>query len=729
MKNNKIIGIFLVVFIWTIMYAGEISGRSSIYCCDNLLITIPSKIFLVREILAGRFPLWNPYIFSGTPFLADINLGLLYPANILFLFADPFRGLTLVAVFHILFLGLGAYAVLFHATKDFPSALFGAIAGFGAGAVGVYMGNIQILLPAAWLPWIVLFIIRWMESGNRMWYVLAVLSGVFQIFSGHPQLTYYSNLCIGVLIIYTSRDKVKNILLYYVPVLMLSAVQLMPSIELALRSTRPASDYTYATFGSLHPLSLPSIVLPAFTGSADSGTRWYDSASRYGYTGILPILLSVALVFFRKKYRWPVFLAILFLLLAMGKYTPLYGIFYRIVPGLGMFRVPSHFLYLYTLFIAASGALGMKYLKDMHLIRVANIFGILYAVLWLILKWGQLHVTDLYHIILSDNTLEREFGGLIARGVFGKYLQSLVDNAFFYTIILFGTAIVYLLKIPRTYKRILLIALLCFDLFVYAKNDVVTASPEKTRAIFATVLKSSRSIGYSDSNSRIYTRQGTFPYPADLPGKGEPYPEALWAARIMRPNLNMIAGLSSIDGYASLVEKTYREYWEPTREPAGVRIPDDLSRVGEAGAGYVIDGYRQYDTWLKKGAVPLADSGGVIVFTLPLSTPRVFIQGADGTQRNVQYDDKNSSSMMVYGDFVEGDRVVVLDSFYPGWWAFVDGKHQEIEPYQNTFRMAAVPQGIHTVEFVYRPYSVYGGILISSIGCIVLLLLAYKRYT
>jgi uncharacterized membrane protein YfhO len=64
---------------------------------------------------------------------------------------------------------------------------------------------------------------------------------------------------------------------------------------------------------------------------------------------------------------------------------------------------------------------------------------------------------------------------------------------------------------------------------------------------------------------------------------------------------------------------------------------------------------------------------------------------------------------------------VLLDTYYPGWRAEVDGRRTPIRAANAAFRAVAVPAGRHRVRFTYRPASVLAGGLVSAAAVLVLL--------
>ncbi len=71
-----------------------------------------------------------------------------------------------------------------------------------------------------------------------------------------------------------------------------------------------------------------------------------------------------------------------------------------------------------------------------------------------------------------------------------------------------------------------------------------------------------------------------------------------------------------------------------------------------------------------------------------------------------------------------GGRVVLRDTYYPGWRATVDGRPVPIAPTDVAFRSIPVPAGRHHVEFRYAPSSVRRGLVLSGLAWAGILVLA-----
>src|SRR5512137_1126901 len=71
-----ILALLTVLFFWPVFFAGYWLPRGG---GDLVSFLWPQYAFAGEAIRSGSIPLWNPYLYSGAPFLADNQSGVLYP--------------------------------------------------------------------------------------------------------------------------------------------------------------------------------------------------------------------------------------------------------------------------------------------------------------------------------------------------------------------------------------------------------------------------------------------------------------------------------------------------------------------------------------------------------------------------------------------------------------------------------------------------------------------------
>ncbi len=387
--------IILFIVLIAIFFYRELFLNRVIYCCDNFLINVPAKVYLIEELKQGRFPLWNPYIFSGTPFFADINNALLYPLNILYASVSPFGALTWGIILNFMIALVGIY-LFARSLKVSPFGSFVAAIVFGfSGTMVVYTNNAPMIQVASLLPWVL-----WGVSKNL---IVGVLFASLQIVSGHPQLTYLTWLfvCVYLLWLLTRSHPVriqgetfiKQFIILISLIFLLTAVQTIPFLEFVRLSTRFNGDYRYATFDSLHPLSVARLIIPNIVGNLSEGFVLAQGGSVYGYVGVLALLLALFAPRKKSAVRFFVFTAIISFMLALGKHTPVYWVAYHVLPGLSYFRSPQHFLLLYTFSIAILAGFSAQQLVQKKFIQKLIII-IIFAELFLFSRNNLLTVPE-----------------------------------------------------------------------------------------------------------------------------------------------------------------------------------------------------------------------------------------------------------------------------------------------------------------------------------------------
>jgi uncharacterized membrane protein YfhO len=104
--------------------------------------------------------------------------------------------------------------------------------------------------------------------------------------------------------------------------------------------------------------------------------------------------------------------------------------------------------------------------------------------------------------------------------------------------------------------------------------------------------------------------------------------------------------------------------------------------------------------------------------------PSIGLTATGGTAKVV----KHTASRVDVQTLTNGNSILVLsENYYPGWNAYVDGKAVDVLRVNFGLRGVVVPAGEHRVSFVYRPWSVLAGLMISVGTAMVLLVLVIRR--
>jgi Bacterial membrane protein YfhO len=90
--------------------------------------------------------------------------------------------------------------------------------------------------------------------------------------------------------------------------------------------------------------------------------------------------------------------------------------------------------------------------------------------------------------------------------------------------------------------------------------------------------------------------------------------------------------------------------------------------------------------------------------------------------QKVEFISEKNNRLQLLVNSTEDNLLVLSDTYYPGWKAFVNGKETKIYRVDYTFRGISLNAGTHQVEFVYDPISFKlgaGATFLGILGCIV----------
>ena len=136
-------------------------------------------------------PLWNPYSFSGTPHLANIQTFIFNPINILFLLLPMFEAWIIFIILQVPFTIYFTY--LFTKSlglSKWPSLMSGIAFVFSSYFINwIEIGIVGYSI--LWLPLILYAIQKVIETPKTRFLILLILSSAAAIFAGHIQTTVF----------------------------------------------------------------------------------------------------------------------------------------------------------------------------------------------------------------------------------------------------------------------------------------------------------------------------------------------------------------------------------------------------------------------------------------------------------------------------------------------------------------------------------------------------------
>ena len=92
----------------------------------------------------------------------------------------------------------------------------------------------------------------------------------------------------------------------------------------------------------------------------------------------------------------------------------------------------------------------------------------------------------------------------------------------------------------------------------------------------------------------------------------------------------------------------------------------------------------------------------------------------DNEINNVNIISYETNNVLIETSNYDASILILTDVYYPGWKAFIDGTETKIYRADGLVRAVFVPEGDHTIEFVYLPESYTIGITISLITALIL---------
>jgi len=709
---------------------------------SDLTLTQWPKATLIRESLAqgNGWPLWSSYSMSGQPLAANQSAMLFYPPAMLLL-ANPLAwAFTLFHVLHLAWAGIGTYWLVRGLGRQRESALLAATIVTLSGGLAAHtaIGHTSLVAAVAWAPWALAFLHRALTRRSLAFALLTAVALAAQATTHTYALVYtaYSLVVYAMSYLFLApaesrgpgsgpsgrgREALSQLpRLAAIPAAaaFLGAVQLMPLMEMTSYSNR-SFNFTEATLFSISPgQTLAGILFP----TANAGPEWtiYPGLLTLGlaaasWPGLLTAVRSRAV-----RCQWPVIafsiLPLAGLILALGSYTPFYRLAYSVLPGLHWMRTPARLWVLITLGLAVLAAYGLE-------------------------AWGEVWRLPRQRRQASL-LLVAAIGGAVTLGL-GVMVVSHQYGRSAWGLALFGTLSGVLLlwaarRRPKPSFAWLVLALIVTDLLSF---DLTLLRFPSEAEVSAQGREAAEWLAAQPGPFRTYSPSYSLPQPAAIQ-----------------------AGLQQIDG----VEGVHLAYYDRFMALAGgydqdtfsVPIPpmpdglpqgpDDLALPDLRLIGLLNGQYLASAFPLEMPGLTLRwQEAGTLIYENALTLPRAFVvhqtelmsdtaimdqdltdleainlentalvydgQPLDGPQEptTAQVAEQSPNRVVVQTALDAPGLLVLGEVWYPGWQARDNGHPTSIARTDGILRGVYLEEGSHTVEFVYKPWTVQAGLIVS----------------
>ena len=365
----------LAVLAACVPFAGGVSLTNIFYIRDLTMFFWPRHLWIHRSLMAGSFPLWDPYAAAGQAVFSDALNQLFLPPVLLLRTLPAVPGFNLLVAAPFPLAALGMWLFLRRHVSEL-SAAFGAIVFAASGPVVSTANFPNLSWSVAWIPWIVWAADRELVAPSARGFALLTAMIACQMLSGEP-VTMVGSLALLVAYVVACAEQTASVREQVrvaarvagaiAVAAVISVVQLVPMVVAANAS--PRGLMRADNFWSVHPLWLVESVLPHVFGDTfrqyNAQLPWIgplnggrDPFFYSIFIGLVALLLSVLGTLCGPR-RWRFFwlaVVVMGVALAFGDYTPVYPMLQRLVPPLRSFRFPAKFLVFASLGLAALAA-------------------------------------------------------------------------------------------------------------------------------------------------------------------------------------------------------------------------------------------------------------------------------------------------------------------------------------------------------------------------------------
>lgn len=697
---------------------------------DVLSQLYPWRHLVVESFKNGQWPLWNPYLFSGTPLLANFQSAVFSPLNFLLLVFPFATGWSLMILVQPLLAALFMFLFLRELKVSRWGSVVAATAFSFCGFMVVWMAYGTLSLAIVWLPLLLWAIEKSFKKASILPLTITSLSLAFSFFSGHFQTSVYVILAVVFYTIFKfwQTKNLRNFLFVAVFIflgVLIASPQIFPSIELYFQSVRGQSFRQTEVI----PWSyLMTLLAPDFFGNPTTGNNWFGHYAEWAsFIGVWPLILGVW-VFLKKRGNKEVafffLLGIVSLLFSLD--TPLTDLLTKLkIPVLST-SANSRLIVIFsfTFSVLAGFAIDSlrkeweerKNFKNFFLYLLAA--GVALILLWLSVLF--------FHFWPADKIM------VIKRNLL---LPSLIYMS--------GAIILssgFILR--KNLKAILLVVILiviAFDSLRFAVKWMPFEKPEHLYPQLPVTKFLKKEVGINRVFGNFGNELAVYFHIPSIEGYDPLYPKR-YKELISAANDGQIGDLFA-DRSTVLLEKNAQhnprllsllgvkyllhakdDGWSPWVFPFWKNL-DQYDLVYDGPKYQVLENKKSLPRVFLVGDYEVSNDPKAIIKQLldedfdyknKLILEEKLSEEISPGSGEVKITDYTSGKIKIEVIHSQPQLLFLSDNYYPGWQAKVDGWETKIYRANYAFRAIFVPEGKHLVEFIYDPISFKAGLILSG---------------
>ncbi|MFM1941391.1 MAG: hypothetical protein RI897_373 [Verrucomicrobiota bacterium] len=721
--------LFLGVVI-LVVYGDIALGFRTLFYRDFGIFGYPIAYHHHVSFWQGEVPLWNPYSGCGMPFLAQWNTMVLYPGSLIYLLLPLPWGVNLFMVLHLAWAGLGMYWLAWKWAGD---RLGACIAGLGFAFGGLLTNSMMWpnnMAAFAWMPWVVLVVEMACCRGGQ-WIIHAAVLGGMQMLTGAPEVILLTWVVVGVLWLFGGGFSSCSrglrgwlrLLSVIAIVVMLSAAQLLPFLELLLQHSHRASafdrpDWSMATgaWGNFLIPQYRTLVSPL--GIAFHRDQFWTNSF---YPGIGVVLLAICALWRVRSRRVLVLLSLAFFgfWLATGPRGGLLPLLERALPPLEFIRFPIKYIILTTFALPLLAAYGVHGLHTtgMTLSKRALGIGILVGV-FLLLILGLVFVAHSSPGVGEDWHRSLRSGG-------SRFLLLVI---FAGGLMLADTS--WRRRIPAVAGTLILLGVLAFDLGSHQPNQNPTAENRILAPFFADLPDMKPIPRLGESRAMTEVGAGSRVWQKDISNLENDF---LILRLALLGNVNLIERIPIVHGFFSLELRdslALRAIAEQQLASGEEEILDLLgvSQITRPGADF---------EWMhRSSAAPLmtfpsvrpAESQEDVLrilsepgyqagrYTCLITDAPIAEPGNSDAEAQLLRSSWTGGGVTIRAAVRRAGLLRIAQAYYPHWRATIDGEAVAVAKTDLALQAVELSAGEHDLELVFWDRAFLVGLLLAWIG-------------